>query len=133
MNITPPKDPIEVIIALLGVITSLENAQLLGPYAAIIAAAGAGAYLSLTSNPRDMSTMRAIGYMLIRILLAVLITVPLARGLNSVAPWLLPNFSLIPLALVIGWIKDYESVKSWLAQKIDRLISRKIESDGNGK
>lgn len=125
-----PKNLIEVLIALLTLITSLEIAQLLGPYAAIVTASGAGAFLSLASTSKEMPRWwNPWVYVVIRVILAIVITVPLARLLGGVASWLVPNITLIPIALGLGLISDYETVRQWLLKRVQRKIEEKVGDD----
>lgn len=122
-----PLDPVQAIIFVIGLVTSLEFAQVVGPYAAIFVAGGAGAFLSITGNAAEMTARQAAAYVTVRIILAVLITVPLAKALATFGlAWLHPNITLIPLALGLGWVKDYDPVRAYIAGKINLLVTRQV-------
>lgn len=115
-----PNDFVALLVALLAFVTSREVAILIGPYAAIVVSASAGAALSLSGNARAMKLMEAAWYVTIRILAAVVLTVALAELLQSVAPWAKPRYTLIPLAFGFGWIRDYNAIREWIGRTIIR-------------
>lgn len=121
-----PLDATALLIFLLTFVTSREAAAVIGPYAAIIVAACGGAALSLSGNDKDMSLWRATWYVGVRVVLAVLIVVSLAKGIKSGFGWE-PSVTLIPLAIGIGWIRDYDHVRSWVGGIIDKFFSRKAD------
>jgi len=125
-----PVDFVALVIALIAMITSVEVAQVIGPYASIVVLACAGAALSLSTNGKEMTTTQAVGYVSLRVVLAVSLTVALAELLQKFVPWLNPRYTLIPLAFGIGWIRDYDTVRSWFGSVIDRLFTKRIDSDG---
>lgn len=126
----PPSKQIEdfagLMAALLGLVMSAEVAQVVSHYVTLVLAAGCGAYLSLTDNEKEMTSAQAVGYVLVRLVLAVLLTVPAAMWLVSVGgAWLAPNITLVPIALGIGWIKHPRDVRDWLLSQLPGN-SRKI-------
>jgi hypothetical protein len=124
---TEPQDFITVVVAILALVTSKELAGLVGPYAGIAACACAGAAVSLSGNDESMTVPQALGYVLLRVLLATILTVGLAELLQHVMPAIKPRYSLIPLAFAIGWIRDYSSLRAWLGDTIQTIISRRVD------
>lgn len=119
-----PLDVIALLVALLTFVTGREVAVLIGPYAAIMVAACAGAAVSLSGNDREMTVPRAIWYVTIRVLVAFTLTSALASALKNWLSWN-PAVTLIPLAFGIGWIRDYDGVRAWFGDVIDKFVSRK--------
>jgi hypothetical protein len=130
----PPEDLIGLLIGLISLFTTAEVAQLVGPYVAILVASGAGAYLSISGTEDHMTLHRAASHFVLRVLVALVITVSLAKGIAAIGPaWLHPNITLVPLALGIGWVKDFNTVRAFVADKIKFFITKKVEEPGNGK
>ena len=121
-----PLDVIALLVALLTFVTSREIAAILGPYAAIVIAACAGAALSLSGNDKEMTLWRATWYVGVRILLAFVLTVALAKGIKAQFEWE-PSVTLIPLAFGIGWVRDYDGMRSWAWGLIDKFFQRKAD------
>jgi hypothetical protein len=137
-----PKTLIEVLVWLVSVIASLEAGQILGPYAAIVVASGVGGYMSLTATTKEMPKWWSSWvYILIRIALAAMVTVPISLVLGNTADWLsekftskaaswlVPNLTIIPIALVVGWVSDYETVRAWVLRKLKIKIEEKLGDD----
>ena len=122
-----PLDLVSLLIAILAFIVSKEIATAVGPYAAIVVLACAGAALSLSGIERQFNFPKAVWYVSIRILVAVVLTVSLAELLQHFAPWAKPRYTLIPLAFGIGWIRDYDSVRSWCRDLILRVINKRVD------
>ena len=122
-----PLDLVSLLIALLAFIVSKDVAVTVGPYAAICVLACAGAGLSLSGNDRQMRFFEAIWYVSIRVLLAVVLTVGIAELLQKFVPYLVPRYTLIPLAFGIGWIRDYNSVRVWIGEVISKFIGKKTD------
>ena len=125
-----PADLLTFLVAILTLVTSREVATLVSPYAAIMVAASAGATLALSGKEETLTWSRGLVYLLVRILLAVTITVTLAELLQLVFPQMKPRYTLIPLALGIGWIRDYDQIRAWFGEMIDRFTKKRID---NGK
>lgn len=125
-----PPDVVSLLIALVAIIASKEIAHLVGPYAAIVVLACAGASLSLSGSDEELTGFRAVVYIGVRVLVAVVLTVTLAELLQVAVPWLKPRYTLVPLAFGIGWIRDYSAVRDWLGGIVDGIVKRKA---GNGK
>ena len=124
---TEPLDLVSLLIALLAFIVSKDVAIAVGPYAAIVILACAGAGISLSGNDREMTFWQGCWYLTIRVVMAVSLTVGLAELLQKLAPWLVPRYTLIPVAFMIGWIRDYDSVRAWFGNIISRIANRKAD------
>lgn len=124
---TDPVDIITLLVALLALVTSREIAHTVSPYAAIMVLACAGAALSLSGNEKPMTTLQASVYVSVRVGVAIVLTVSIAEGLQLIAPWAKPRYTLIPLAFAIGWIRDYETVRTWFGDMITRFTVKKID------
>lgn len=130
-----PVDIVSLIVALLALIASKELASMIGPYAAILVLASAGASLSLSGTEREMEEWwEPVWYVFVRILLAVTLTVALAEVLQAIMPaWLSnamkPKLTLVPIAFCIGWIGDFRRVKEWFAAKIDKWVDKRIDNE----
>lgn len=122
-----PIDLVGLLIALLAFVFGKEMAAIVGPYAAIVILASAGAALSLSGHEEHFEPWRAAWYVAVRILIAVTLTVALAELVQHFVPALLPRFTLIPLAFAIGWIRDYDAVRRWCGDTIARVIGRKVD------
>lgn len=122
-----PIDLVGLLIALLAFAFGKEMATVVGPYAAIVVLASAGAALSLSGHEEDFAPWRAAWYVTIRILLAVTLTVAVAELLEHFVPALVPRFTLVPLAFAIGWIRDYDAVRQWFGGVIARIVGRKTD------
>lgn len=102
-----PLDAPTLLAFILTFVTSREVAAILGPYAAIIVAATASAGLSLSRNDMITSLWRGMVYVGLRVMLASVLTVTAAKGLRA---WLELDlaFTMIPLAILIAWVRDYD-------------------------
>lgn len=125
-----PLDLIGLLIALLAFIVSKDVAAAVGPYAAIAILACAGAALSLSGTEESMTSKlnwKSAWFVGIRVLIAIAITVSIAEVLEHIVPWLRPRYSVSPIAFAIGWIRDYNQVRSWMGNLLDRLTSKRID------
>lgn len=113
-----PQDFIAFVIALLTLIVSREIASLIGPYFAFCVAAAAGAGLSLSWYDKPLTSFQACWYVFIRVLIALVLTVSLAEFLQVIMAWAKPRATLIPLAFLLGCVKDFETIKTWMDKKI---------------
>jgi len=123
---TEPPDIVSVLLALFaGFFATQDMAQAIVPYMAIILAALAGAGISLSHGGGEKMPMLAgLWYVGVRVLLAVTITIWLADWLNSFVPTMQPRKTMVPIALLIGCVRDWESVRRF----IFRLLRREVES-----
>lgn len=122
-----PLDIVALLVALLAFSMSKDAAQIAGPYAAIAVMACAGAALSLSGVETDMSPLRGTWYIFVRVFLAIAVTVMFAQLIEKLLPYLQPRYTLAPIAFGIGWIRDYNSVRSWIGSLIQRYVSKRIE------
>jgi len=120
-----PPDVVTLLIALVALIASKEIAHLVGPYAAIVVLACAGAALSLSGHDEDIKGGDAALYIGVRVLVAVVLTVTLAELLQVAMPWLKPRYTLVPLAFGIGWIRDYRAIRKWIGGVISRAVEKR--------
>jgi len=123
-----PPDFLEFVVAIVAWLASREVAATVGPFSAIIVLACAGAALSLSGTPNQLKYTNALVYIGIRALVAIVLTVSLAELLQKIIPWMEPRYTLTPIAFAIGWIKDYNSVRSWVGSVIDRWTSKRIDN-----
>ena len=126
---TDPQDIVSILIALIAFVVSKEVAHLVGPYAAIVVLACAGAALSLSGNEDDLTYGHAVMYVGVRVLVAVVLTVAIAELMHNVIPWAKPRVTLVPLAFGIGWVKDYGGIRTWLGEIIDKFATRRAGGD----
>ena len=124
---TDPLDLVGIVSVLLAFIVSKDVATTVGPYAAIAILACAGATLSLSGAEDKMSAWKAVWFVALRVVLAIAITISVAELLQNIAPWMKPRYTLSPIAFGIGWIRDYNQIRSWLGSVIDRFASRKLD------
>lgn len=126
-----PPDLMALLVVLLTAITTQEVARAVGPYAAIFVASCGGAALKLSEikyqpgTELPLNRWFACRYILVRILLATVITVTVANLLQIVAPWAKPQYTLIPIALVLGY--DYKVTFNWIGALMDKWANRQIE------
>lgn len=120
-----PIDFVAFVVAVLAMIASKEVAALVGPYAAIMVLACSGAALGLSLSSEEFTARKAIFYVTLRVLLAVVLTIALAQALESVASWAKPKYTVAPLAFVIGYIRDYRAVFNWFAEVVKGLVGKK--------
>lgn len=122
-----PVDVVSLLVAIIAIIASKEVAHLVGPYAAICVLACAGSALALSGHEEELTNGKAIWFILVRVMVAVTLTVAVAEMLQNIVPWMKPRYTLVPLAFGIGWIRDYTEIRSWLGRTIDRITTRKID------
>jgi hypothetical protein len=118
-----PADVVALLVALLAYVTSREVAHLLGPYAAIIVSASAGSALSLSATEKVMARWwQPMSYIVIRVGVAMVLTVAIAELAHSQMPELQTRSLLVPLAFGIGWMSDYNAVMRWIGAAIKKVI-----------
>jgi len=124
-----PPDVVTLLIALVALIASKEIAHLVGPYAAIVVLAAAGASLSLSGHEEEVKGVDAFLYVSVRILVAVVLTVTMAELLQVAVPWLKPRYTLVPLAFGIGWVREYRDVRAFIGNLIAGALKRRVGND----
>lgn len=98
-------DFVSLMIFIAAALFSTEVATVVGPYVAIIVAASVGASFALAR--REKATRMAAAIFFLRIVgLAVLLTVALAQLANGYFPAANERLTLIPIALMVGFIGD---------------------------
>lgn len=123
-----PPDIVALLIAVMAMITTDAMAQQIGPYCAIALLAAGGALIALTARHDDMSTFQSLRFVMVRVLIALVLTVSIAQGVQRFWPAIEPRYSLVPIALLIGWVRDYNAVLAWCGTKIAALFGRKIDN-----
>lgn len=122
-------DPTAAATALVAALFGPELSQIIGPYAVIILAATAGAGWGLGRNG-PMSRSQGIWYFLKLNLTALLVTVPIASGVQYVLGWDEANWLLVPVALLIGGVGDsWPKVGEWFVSWLGRLLERRTGTD----
>lgn len=124
---TEPSDLLTLLVALIAMITGREVAALVGPYAAICILACAGAGVALSGVDKQMSNLEAAKYVSFRVLVAVCFTVGVAELVQQWFAWAKPRYTLMPLAFIIGWVKDYNAVAKSVAEAIAGVFKRKTD------
>lgn len=124
-----PLDIVSLAIALVALIASPQVAAMVGPYAAIALLAITGAGIALSGNNAEMTNWQACKYVSIRVLLALVLTVALAKFVQVFWPGLQPIFTLIPVAFGIGWIRDYNKVIEWFGSILKRKAEKGLNDD----
>lgn len=122
-----PLDIVGLLVSLLAFIVSKDVAIVVGPYAAIALLACAGAALALSGIEEKMGVIRASWFVSIRVLVAIAITISVAELIERWIPSLQPRYTLSPIALGIGWVRDYDQLRSALAGLIERFAGKRID------
>lgn len=124
-------DVIALLVALLTFVVSKEVAILVGPYAAIMVSASAGAALSLSAIEGEMDAWwRPLQYLFVRILVAIVLTGALAELAHFWIPEIRPRMVLVPLAFGIGWIRDYGAVMRWIGNALRKILPKWLADIG---
>jgi len=122
-----PSDLLTLLVALIALITGREIAALIGPYAAIMILACAGAGVALSGVDKHMNNWEAMRYVSFRVLVAVCFTVGLAELVQQWFAWAKPRYTLMPLAFLIGWVRDYNAIAKSVAETITNVFKRKTD------
>jgi hypothetical protein len=109
VNNNDPADLVTLIVSVLAVFTGPEFARLLGPYAAIVILATAGAVWALSNREQRMDRTQSLIYVAIRVLLAVTLTVAIVRLLQWVYAPMKPEYTFSWVAFLIGRVRDFET------------------------
>jgi len=123
-------NPVDSTVALLLLVVSPEAARIVGPYAVIILAATTGAAWSLGRREPEERRGSAAWFFGKIILTAVLVTVGLAYATKEVFSLTMDiNWLLAPVGLLVGGVgEDWPKVGKWVANRLGRLIDRRIET-----
>lgn len=121
-------DPITAATAVASVLFGTELAHLIGPYAVILLASTTGAGWALGRQP-PMGRLDALLYFSRLNMMALLLTVPLAGGLSWSLGMTDANWTLAPIALLIGGIgNDWPGVGQWVVSRLGRLFERRTNT-----
>ncbi len=124
---SPPLDVVAVAIALASLLFKPEIAQFVGPYAVIFLGAILGGAMS-AARRGPTSRVGTLGYMALVIILALLVTVPLAELLAPQIPVRLETRVLFaPVAAIVSGIgQDWPKVGAWLVNLVRGVIERRV-------
>jgi hypothetical protein len=112
---TPTKDPADLIGFIAAVVTyfaSKEIADVVSPYIGIIIAATMAAGWAL-SRAGQLTGFQSVKFMLLRVGTAAIFAVTLAKLIHAVAPWAAVSVTMIPIAFLIGLVKDLDELKEY--------------------
>jgi hypothetical protein len=107
-----PNDLIGLVIAIITYIGSKELAEIVGPYVAIIIAATMAAGWAL-SRAGELSRYQSFKFILLRAGTAVIFAVTLAQLLHMAAAWISVRWVMVPIAFLIGLVKDLDELKEY--------------------
>jgi hypothetical protein len=103
MNSPQPLDIVTVMVVVSGLLFSPRIAAIVGPYAVILAGAVLGGAVSAASRPKD-ERIGTIGYLLMVVTFALLVTVPLSEVTAPHVRLSEPRLLFGPVAAVISGI-----------------------------
>jgi hypothetical protein len=109
VNNNDPASVVDVIVAMLGVFLAPEFARLLGPYAAIVLLASAGAVWALTGLNAPMGNRQKAAYVLVRVFVAISLTVSIVELLHWAYEPMKPKITFCWVAFLIGRVPDFET------------------------
>ena len=109
---TDPSDLMGLIIAIITWVATKEIANMIGPHIAIGVAAIVAAGWSL-SKAGELSGWQSCGFMLLRVATAIVFAVTLAQLIHLAAPWASPRVTAVPIAFIIGLIKDLDELREY--------------------
>jgi len=108
--VNDPQDGLNLVVTLIAFLASKEIAALVGPNAAIIVLASSGAAFALSCSIVKRSYLSAMWFIILRVIVASLLTVTLAEIIQYWVPWMKPRYGLVLLAFGIGLIEDYRAL-----------------------
>lgn len=120
----PQNDPVTVMVQLLAIWLSPAISASLGPYAVIFLAATAGASWSL--GRREPATkLRGIWFFFRVTMTACVLTMSVAAGVQKFYSSVTAEWSVVPIAFVIGLIgDDWAKVRVGVVEAIRRWLTR---------
>lgn len=122
-------DPTSAFTAVLATMFGLELSQIIGPYAVIILAATTGAGWGL-GRCGPMTRREGVWYFLKLILTALLVTVPIASGVQYMLGWSEANWLLVPVGLLVGGVgNDWPKVGHWFVSWLGRLLEKRTGTE----
>ena len=127
-------DPISAATAFAAVLFGPDLAHVIGPYSVIAIASSTGAGWALGRQEPMGSNLRACFFFVKLNAMALLLTVPLALGIQSVLGVGDYNWMLAPIALLIGGIgNNWPAVGEWLVSRFGRMFERRAGVDDSTK
>ncbi|RDF48971.1 hypothetical protein DWA13_20635, partial [Acinetobacter baumannii] len=96
-----PLDLIGLVVAIITYIASREIAEVVSPYVAIIIAASVAGGWAL-SKEGELNGYQSFKFLLLRVGTAFIFAVTLAQLFHMAAAWMLPRYTAIPIAFMIG-------------------------------
>lgn len=122
-------DPTAAATALLAVIFGSELSAIIGPYAVITLAASCGAAWGL-GRCGPMTKRDGAWYFLKLNLTALLVTVPIASGVQKMLGWEEANWLLVPVGLLVGGVgNSWPQVGAWFVLWLGRLLEKRTGTD----
>jgi hypothetical protein len=120
-----PLGVVAVLVYFLTYVTSAEAATILGPYAAIIVSASAGASISLSIVVRGMPRWwQPMAYILSRIAIATVLTVAIAESIHVRVADMKTHVLLVFVAIGFGLIWDYSALLRWSANALRKMVPK---------
>ncbi len=128
-----PLDIVTVAIAFASLLFKPEIAQFVGPYAVIFLGAILGGALS-AARRGPATRASTLGYMALVIILALMVTVPLAELLAPQIPIRLePRVLFAPVAAIVSGVgQDWPKVGAWLVNLARGVIERRVGAPPGG-
>lgn len=121
-----PLDIVTVSVILAGLLFDPRIAEIVGPYAVILLGAVLGGSLS-AARRGSSSRVETLGYMALVIILALLVTVPLAEVTAAHIPLarLEPRVLFAPVAAIVAGIgHDWPNVGQWAIRLVRGMVER---------
>ncbi len=115
-------DPISAAVAVATALFGPDLARFIGPYAVILLSSTVGAGWALGRQPA-MTTAAAIWFFSRLNIMAVMLTVPLSAGVMWAFQMADANWTLAPIALLIGGVgNDWPAVGKWVVTRLGRVF-----------
>ena len=126
-------DPAAALTVILASVFGQQMSAVIGPYAVIILAATTGAGWGLGRHP-PMTSAQGAWYFLKLNCTALLVTVPIASGVQSLLGWQDANWLLVPVALLVGGVgNSWPKVGKWFVVWLSRLLEKRTETEQASK
>ena len=118
-------DPTTAVTVLTATVFGPQLSTVIGPYAVIILAATTGAGWGLGRCP-PMSRWQGFWYFLKLNCTALLVTVPIASGVQFTLGWQDANWLLVPVGLLVGGVgNSWPKVGEWFVGWLGRLLEKR--------
>lgn len=122
-------DPTAAFTVLLASIFGAQLSAVIGPYAVIILAATTGAGWGLGRCP-PMTRAQGLWYFLKLNATALLVTVPIASGVQHMLGWQEANWLLVPVGLLVGGVgNSWPKVGEWFVGWLGRLLEKRTGTE----